>query len=90
MHQDAAHGVEAGTSIFILSATRFIEDADRLLRLPGKTEFCRVMQDENRSICRREAFPGGLKMPGQNCRLIDSPVGKEPIRHLGVRPILAG
>jgi hypothetical protein len=62
---------------------------NRLLRLPCITEFCRVMQDENGSVRRREAFTSVLKMPGQNGGLMDPPIGEESIRRLGVRPVLA-
>jgi hypothetical protein len=47
------------------------------------------MQHENGSVRRLEAFLGDLEMPCQNRCFIDPSVGKESIRRLGVRPILA-
>ena len=87
--QRAADRVESRTSLLVLPATRSIKDADRLLGLPRITEFRRVVQHENRAVRRRQALTSGLKMPGQNRHLVNAPVGKEPIRCLGVTPILA-
>ena len=47
------------------------------------------MQDQDEPACRRDAFPGGVKMSGHDALFVDSPVGQEPIRRLGVGPALA-
>ena len=80
----------AGPAIFILAATRFIEDADRFLGLSRITEFRRVVQHENGALGCGEALTSGLKMPGQNRHLIHSPVRKKSVRSLCVGPVLTG
>lgn len=89
MHQDAAHGVEPGGPVLARTSERLMQNADRLHRLPRITEFRRVVQHENGSVRRLEALQGGPEVPRPNRRFVDPPVGKESIRRLGIRPVLA-
>jgi len=89
VHQDAAQRVEPGTSILPSPGECLVHKADRLRSLPRVTEFRRIMQDENGAVRGGKALTSGLKMPIQNRHLTNPPVGKESIRRLGVRPVLA-
>ena len=89
VHQDAAYRVESGRPSLSFCRSDLYRMPIASCRLPRITEFRRVVQHEDRAFRRCKAFAGGLKMPGQNRRLIDPPIGKEPICRLGVGPILA-
>lgn len=54
------------TSLLVLFGHRIWRGGRWLPGLPRITEFRRVVQHENRAICRSEALEGRLKMPGQN------------------------
>ena len=91
MHENAAHGVKSRTSIPVLTPTRFMEETNRLLRLPRVTEFsvvsCGTRMGPSAAAKRSRV---GLKMPGKNSRLTHSAVRKKSIGCLRIGPILAG
>lgn len=89
MHEDAADGMHCLAAILGVAAPNDLREADFFGALALEAELRRILQHEDHAVRGGEALCGCLKMAAQDVGLIDTFVGKEPIRSLRVRPILA-
>lgn len=89
MHQNAARGIVAQSSIFSPAGHAFARDTDSLDIFSLLRELGRIMQHQNGSLARRKTRARRAEMPGQNVRFADSIVGEKAVSRFGVGPVLA-
>src|SRR4051794_1084085 len=77
--------VMRGTAVYSIGNNK--TNPLRPLSLEGK--FGRVLQHQDRPVCRGKALARRRKMTHQDRRFADPFIGKETIGRLGVRPVLA-
>ncbi len=79
----------AQPAFLILPAVHALCETDQLGLLALVGELRRVLKNQDWPRRRGEPVPRGLKVPLQDCVLIDSMIGEETVGGFGVRPILA-